>query len=193
MPYDRPSYRALIVSSSEKMNTALRSLLSDLDCELIRNTDNIAHARRLCLENAFDLVIVNAPLPDDPGIRFAIDVSAGKSSVCLLMIRSEVFQDIEEKVTSYGVMTLSKPTSPAILSQSLQWMSAVRERLRRTELQAQTLENKMQDIRIVNRAKLLLIEKKGLSEPEAHRFIEKQAMDRCISRRAVAEELIRSL
>ncbi len=96
-------------------------------------------------------------------------------------------------MTAYGVLALSKPTSPAILSQSLQWMSAVRERLRRTELQAQTLENKMQDIRIVNRAKLLLIEKKGLSEPEAHRFIEKQAMDRCISRRAVAEELIRSL
>jgi len=31
-----------------------------------------------------------------------------------------------------------------------------------------------------------------LDEPEAHRYIEKQAMDRCISKRIVAEEIIKT-
>ena len=45
----------------------------------------------------------------------------------------------------------------------------------------------MAEIRLVNRAKWVLIEQLRMTEQEAHRYIEKQAMDRCVTRRAVAE------
>jgi response regulator NasT len=48
----------------------------------------------------------------------------------------------------------------------------------------------MDAIRIVNHAKWLLIDPLRFSEQEAHQFIEKRAMDRCMSKRAVAEEII---
>ena len=48
----------------------------------------------------------------------------------------------------------------------------------------------MEEIRLVNRAKWLLIEKENMTEPEAHRYIEKQAMDHCVSRKAIAQQLI---
>ena len=48
----------------------------------------------------------------------------------------------------------------------------------------------MKEIRIVSQAKCLLVEKEHLTEAEAHSRIGKLAMDRCISRRAVAEEII---
>ena len=50
----------------------------------------------------------------------------------------------------------------------------------------------MEEIRIVNRAKWLLISELKMSEEDAHRYIEKQAMDRCITRRAMAESIIRT-
>ena len=50
----------------------------------------------------------------------------------------------------------------------------------------------MQDIRTVNRAKWLLIEIKRMTENEAHYYIEKQAMDMRLSRREVAENIIRT-
>ena len=53
-------------------------------------------------------------------------------------------------------------------------------------------EEKMEEIRIVNRAKWLLISELKMDEPQAHRYIEKQAMDRCISKKEVAEEIIRT-
>ena len=52
------------------------------------------------------------------------------------------------------------------------------------------MEEKMEEIRLVNRAKLLLMEHMKMSEPEAHRYIEKQAMDRCISKATVAQNII---
>ena len=50
----------------------------------------------------------------------------------------------------------------------------------------------MEEIRMVNRAKWLLISELQMDEPQAHRYIEKQAMDRCISRRKIAEEIIKT-
>ena len=71
-------------------------------------------------------------------------------------------------------------------------MSSARERLRKAEKKTLSIEEKMEEIRIVNRAKWILIRELKLDEPETHRYIEKQAMDRCISKRIVAEEIIKT-
>lgn len=55
-----------------------------------------------------------------------------------------------------------------------------------------SIEEKMEEIRIVNRAKWLLISELKLDESEAHRYIEKQAMDRCVSKKTVAKEIIKT-
>ena len=78
-----------------------------------------------------------------------------------------------------------------MLTQALRWMAAARERLRRTEKKTATIEEKMEEIRLVNRAKWLLIEQLKMTESDAHRYIEKQAMDRCVSRREIAQNIIR--
>lgn len=50
----------------------------------------------------------------------------------------------------------------------------------------------MEEIRLVHRAKWLLINELKMEEPQAHRYIEKQAMDLCTSKRQVAEDIIRA-
>ncbi|MEF2823148.1 MAG: ANTAR domain-containing protein [Oscillospiraceae bacterium] len=48
----------------------------------------------------------------------------------------------------------------------------------------------MEELQLISRAKAVLIEYLKLTEPQAHRYIEKQAMDRCVTRRSVAEEIL---
>ncbi|MDY4209669.1 MAG: ANTAR domain-containing protein [Eubacteriales bacterium] len=48
----------------------------------------------------------------------------------------------------------------------------------------------MEDIRVVNKAKWFLIEQLKMTEQEAHRYIEKQAMDRCVTKRVIAENIL---
>ena len=50
----------------------------------------------------------------------------------------------------------------------------------------------MEEIRLVNRAKWILIEQLKMTEAEAHRFIEKQAMDRCSAKREIALGIIKT-
>lgn len=183
-------YSVLVVSAAEKVSSALVSLLPEHRFNPVRLVKSINAAQRAWNERAYDLVIVNTPLPDGAGSRFAIDISNSSEAVVLMLARADVLDEITERLTDNGVYTLEKPTSEAVLLQSLDWMASTRERLRRLGKKAVSFEEKMAEIRLVNRAKWVLISEHGMSEPEAHRFIEKQAMDRGITKAKLAGELI---
>ncbi len=185
-------YSILVVSAAENFNTAIAALLPESRYDPIVSVSSVSAAKRVTAERSFDFVLVNAPLPDDPGMHFAVDVCASNGTVVLLLVRNDIYAGIYDKVVEYGVFTMSKPTSKPAIMQTLSWMISARERLRCFEKKTLPLEAKMEEIRLVNRAKWLLISELKMSEPEAHRYIEKQAMDRCISKRAVAEDIIKT-
>lgn len=190
MESEERSYSILLVSASDKFNSSLLPLLSGNSYNNVTVSSDISAARRLFAENSYDFVIVNTPLPDDFGTRFALDVCEQSATGVMLLVKAEHYPDISARVSRFGVFTLSKPTTSQMISQSLMLLSATRERLRRMEQKTASIEEKMEEIRIVNRAKWLLIEQLKMTEGEAHRYIEKQAMDRCISKRSVAESII---
>lgn len=107
-----------------------------------------------------------------------------------VFVRSDIYHDVNARVSPHGVLTVSKPAPVTAINQSLMILCGMRERLRRMEKKTASIEEKMEEIRIVNRAKLLLIEQLKMTEKEAHRYIEKHAMDRCVTRRDIAEKII---
>ncbi|MCQ2496305.1 MAG: ANTAR domain-containing protein [Lachnospiraceae bacterium] len=184
------SYRTLIVSPSDKFNAFIAPYLTTLQSETVVHADSINSARRQLLENSFDFVIINSMPPEEPGIKLAIDISTNKNTVCLLIVKAELHDEIHSKVAPHGVFTLAKPTPNVAMQYALDFLFTARERLRSLEKKAMSIEDKMEEIRVVNRAKWLLIEQQGMSETEAHRHIEKTAMDMCISKIAVAKDII---
>lgn len=192
MVFDSRTYSVLVVSSSEKVSQVLRAYLSDGRCYPVTQVGSIAAAKRCVLENEYDMVIIDAPLPDDMGTKFAIDISSDKSTVCLMLVRSDLYEDIRDKAAVHGIFTVAKPTSGSMLAQGIAWMKVARERVRKQESKAVTIEEKMEEIRLVNRAKWVLIQTLNMTEPDAHRYIEKQAMDQCLPRRQIAESILRT-
>lgn len=192
MVFGEACYSVLVVSAAEKFNATMTALLPATEYDPIRFESNIAAAKRAFLEQHYDFVIINAPLPDEFGTRFAIDVCNSADAVATLLVRSDVYEEVHAKVVTAGVFTLPKPTTTLVLTQCLKWMAAARERMRRLEGKATSIEEKMEQIRLVNRAKWLLIENLQMTESDAHRYIEKQAMDRCVSRREIAMSIIKT-
>ncbi len=183
-------YSVLIVSASEKFNDSLRRLLPEGRYTPVVTAADASGARRRLLEERYDLVIVSTPLPDDFGTRLALDVCDSSGTGVLLLVGAEHYPDVNARVSPYGVLVLSKPTSAQLLNQSLLLLCGTRERLRRMEQKAASIEEKMEEIRLVNRAKWLLIEQLKMTEQDAHRYIEKQAMDRCVTKRVIAEQIL---
>ena len=71
-------------------------------------------------------------------------------------------------------------------------LAAVRIQLEQMQHKTEKLEAKVADIRIINRAKLLLVQHLQMTETEAHKYIEKQAMNTSKPRRTIAENIIRT-
>ena len=183
-------YSVLVISAKENFNASLQSLLPESKYAPVQMVSSVSLAKRVLLERSFDFVFINTPLPDDFGTRFAIEISGNKGTVILLLVRNEVYEEVCDKVTEYGILTLPKPASKQMVAHTLNFMAGIRERLRKLENKSLSMEEKMKDIRLVNRAKWVLIDELKMSEADAHRYIEKQAMDRCVSRREIAEEII---
>lgn len=185
-------YSVLIVSASKSFNDSVLSLLPDATYKPVSYAHSINEAQREVSERFYDILIINTPLPDDFGAKFAIDVSNDKPSVVLLFVRSDNYIETYDKVCDFGVFTIRKPLPPQNVLQTLDFVKATRERLRKMEKKSVSLQEKMAEIKIVNRAKWTLINTLKMSEDDAHRYIEKQAMDRCVNKRDIAEEILRT-
>lgn len=182
-------YKTLVVSSAMNFSRDLKTLFPK-SMYHVDTAKTAGEARRKLLEKDYDFVIVNAPLSDEFGTRLSIDMCADAKRIAMMFVSNDVFDEIYAKVSPMGVFVLKKPTSPSVAEQSLSMLCSARERLRRIEKKTQTLENKMKEIRIVNRAKWALIENEKMTEDEAHRLVEKTAMDAGITKKAAAQIII---
>ena len=192
MDLETKVYSVLVVSAMTSFNNTMLELLPPSCYQPVCFSSNVSEAKRQLAERSFDFVVINSPLPDDPGTRFAVDCCRSMTTVVLLLIRAEIHAEIYGKVVSHGVFTLPKPTSRSMMTQSLSWLASARERLRRLEKKTLSVEERMEEIRIVNRAKVLLVSELHMTESEAHRYIEKQAMDTCVPKREIAERIIKT-
>ena len=192
MVFQERTYSVLIVTASERFTDSIMPLLPMTDYWPVQTASSVAEARRWLADTEFDIVLINTPLPDDFGMHLAIDICTGSGAGVLLLVKNDPYNEIYSKVVRYGVITLSKPTNRQMVAQNLRILCATRERIRQMQAKQATVEEKIKEIRLVNRAKWLLIECLNMTEAEAHRYIEKQAMDLRISRREAAENIIKT-
>ena len=189
MNFTEHRYRMLIVSSDDRFSKEVSTLLQgnrfQEDC-----SHSASDARCKLLENQYDIVIVNAPLRDEFGSRLCIDISRNSGTIAAIFAANDTYDEIYAKVSVHGVFVLHKPTSKTLVSQALSLMVCARERLRSLEKKVGSTESKLDEIRIVNKAKWLLIDQEGLSEADAHKYIEKSAMDAGITKRLAAQIII---
>lgn len=190
MALEERTYSTLVISGGDRLNRALLELIPGAFLSCTQFAGSISEGRRILAERAFDFVMVNSPLPDGTGISFAIDLSEAGERVVVLLVRTEIYDEVYAKTAVHGVFTLPKPTSKASVSQALRWMVSIREKLRRAERKSLSLEEKMAEIRLVNQAKWMLIETCGMDEPQAHHYIEKLAMNRGVTKAQAARQVL---
>ncbi|MBP1587631.1 MAG: ANTAR domain-containing protein [Clostridia bacterium] len=183
-------HSVLIISSSENFIASFKEMLPVSGYSPVKSAVSASQARRIIAEETFDYIVINSPLTDDPGIRLSVDVCESCSSVVLLAVSTEFYDEIYCRVADFGVYTIPKPVSRALIKAALDWMHASYCRAKKDRVKVMTFEEKMKEIRLVNRAKWVLISELNMNEQEAHRFIEKEAMDRCVSKKSVAESII---
>ena len=184
-------YKVLVAGANDKTFALLQTLLPGSSYDPPLRAGSAGEAKRMALDYAVDIAVLNAPMRDEFGTQLALNLARDNVGV-LLLVPGESLDGVRDQVEDEGVMTLSKPLTRQTLEMGLHMITALRGKLLQMDRRNRALQEKMTDIRTVNRAKWLLIEQLRMTESEAHFYIERQAMDTRLSRREVAENIIRS-
>ncbi len=189
MTLEQIVYRSLVVSSSEKFAAEILSLLPERSFQN-ESVTNAGEARRKLQERAYDYVIVNAPLKDEFGTRLCIDSSVNSGTIAVIFAASDIYENIAHKTAQHGVFVIRKPSSQQTIRQAVSLLISAREKIRTVEKKAGKAQSKLEEIRIVNKAKWFLIDNEEMSENDAHKYIEKLAMDSGITKKQAAQIII---
>ena len=191
MTTPKPLCRVLVVSSGKQAYDYIAELLPSGEYDPITHVTSAGEAKRLLVGTDYDILIINTPLPDEFGTELALDCAVGTRGV-LVLCKSELYEQVSYRLEDSGILTLPRPVTRQTFYTTVRLLAATNARLAKMEKQNRSLKEKMEDIRVINRAKWLLIEHLSMHEQEAHYYIEKQAMDMRLSRREVAEHIIRT-
>ena len=182
----------LIISSADKGAVFFTDLLNAASVTQITVLQSCGEARRLLLERDFDLIIINAPLRDETGEDLSRYIASQGISQVMLVVKSEYFDAVSAACENHGVLVISKPINKTIFWSALMLAKSARNRIQRIQTENEQLKQKIEDIRIIDRAKCILISYMNMTEQEAHRYIEKQAMDMRSAKREIAEGILRT-
>ena len=182
--------RVLIISSVKKATEFIKNKMGEGYSFTVFDAIN-APASSALNEN-FDFVVVNSPVKGGDGIAYAEKAAIKTRAGVLVLLPEEDFAEFGNSLAKRGVYPLKKPFAAGSFPLAVAFITASEERLKGVTREKESLKEKVEETKLVSRAKLLLVEKLAFTEEEAHRYIEKQAMDGCVKRSVVAADIIKT-
>lgn len=184
--------RALLVSSSEAQTQRISALLTRARIVPFDHAGSARQALEQFDAGGIDGVLIAEPIAGSSGRELALQLKKRRCMAVLLLAAPEHADADAALLEQSGVLVLPNDAPESLIVQTIRLLTAVRIQLEQMQHKTERLEAKVADIRIINRAKLLLVQHLQMTETEAHKYIEKQAMDTSMRRRTIAENIIRT-
>lgn len=188
-PGDRP-IRVLIAEDEALIRLDLKEMLLEEGFDVVAEVSDGATAVRLARELRPDLCILDLKMPVMDGIQAAEQVTRERLSAVLILTAFSQ-RDLIEKARRAGAMAyLVKPFQKHDLLPAIQIAAGRFKDLQGLEDQVGDLTDRLEARKIVERAKGLLQEHEQMSEPAAFRWLQKTAMERRLSMKDVAAQVV---
>ena len=184
-------YSIMIVSRNPKMIEFLKSAMPPDRFYPILVVSNASEARCTMLRSHTDITIIDTPLSDEFGTKLAQDFA--DDCAVAIIVKPELLYRTTYKLEQYGIVTLPRTLYKSVLYQTLVLLGVSVSKAKLLSKDNDTLKTKLSEIKALTKAKALLISKKHMTEIEAHRYIEKLAMDSCSKKSDVVAQIINDL
>ena len=179
--------RALIVSARQEITELAEQLLRIEGCGRIASAVSGSEARRLVKnESEPELVIINTPLPDEFGQELAEMIAETTSAGIILICGG----DAADEIADSGVNVIARPYTREILQRTIRLVLSARARMAGVKKESADILSRIEEMRTINRAKTTLMKYLKFTEPQAHKYIEKQAMNNRQTRLEVAQRIL---
>ncbi len=181
----------LFVQDAAAEPAALGAFAAEQPALALVTADGLDEAERKLAQLDPALVVWQCDAPGLPALRQCVRLAEGSEEVFLLLVRPGTYEAVWRFVQAAGICVMSWPAPQEVFRQTLRNLLLLKKSLRAMQEKTDQLQSQLQDMKRIQKAKSLLMNQLGMSEADAHRWIEKAAMDRCVKKREIAETIIR--
>lgn len=175
--------KILVLSANEKILENLSADAAEIAAEL--GFDGISAGEDSSVKEFFSeetphsygLVIISAPLKDEYGINLAAYICRNSDAAIILTASQKNAETVFRHLKGTGAIVLPRPVNKLLLHQVMRFMTEERSRIKQGRQQVDDLDRKLEEIKIIDRAKFALMQYLSITEDEAHSQLRKQAMD----------------
>ena len=185
-PSTAPTRRVVIAEDEALIRMDLAEMLAEEGYDVVAAVEDGEQAVVRTEELRPDLVILDVKMPRLDGIAAAQRIASQRIAP-VVMLTAFSQRDLVESARDAGAMAyLVKPFGKSDLMPAIEMAVSRFAELQQLEAEVADLSERLETRKVVDRAKGVLQEKLGLSEPDAFRWIQKTAMDLRLSMREVA-------
>ncbi len=172
------SLRVLIADDEALHNLALTSQLETLGHQVVATASNGKEAVELARQTKPDLAFLDIRMPTMTGPEAAHEIANERAIPMIILSAYSDARTVDEAIRAPVFHYLVKPVDPDDLAPAIAVAKARFEEWLDARRQKEMLEMRLEERKIIERAKGLLMDSRGLSEKEAYRFLQKTSQDK---------------
>lgn len=187
--------KALILCREGKMLHAIQNCTASLDYSQITVFHTAAAARNAAgsiRPGDYQLAIVNAPLADEFGSNLVKFLYEQLDIPSLFLVPGEQAKSTTDFLIDLPCFVIPKPVNVNTLEQSIQLAFDAFQKMAILNRKNRSLQEKLDDLKVIDRAKCVLISVLNMNESQAHRYIQKKAMDERVKPRVIADNILKT-
>ncbi|MGN1120084.1 MAG: ANTAR domain-containing protein [Oscillospiraceae bacterium] len=179
-----------INAKTEELANSIASALDDFGAELrCCWDDQTAESEDM---SRYDVVIISTPLRSEFGLNYIAQTAKRTSGCIVVLAKTDIAADVQNRIRFTGAFVLPRPFSKSALQQTIRVAQLAKENMTRLEEEKSQLSKQLDDVKAIDRAKCCLIQYLNLTEKQAHRHIQKLAMDSRRPQREIADDILRT-
>ncbi|MBY4131421.1 ANTAR domain-containing response regulator [Rhodococcus fascians] len=189
----KPPLRVVVAEDESLIRLDLVEMLREEGYDVVGEAADGQQAVELTIELRPDLVIMDVKMPRRDGIDAASEI-AEKRIAPVVILTAFSQRELVEKARDAGAMAyLVKPFSKADLMPAVELAASRFSEISALESEIVDLQDRLETRKLIEKAKGILMESQSLTEPQAFKWIQRAAMDRRTTMKAVADVVIETL
>lgn len=182
----------LVIAAKPRIQSSVRSALTAKYGRVL-TAETVQEARRAVEREKIALMVIFSPLKDEEEIPRLFDMAERRGIAAGYIVGREIYGEAAYRLEGRNVFVVAYPLQMDQVLQIVSFLYQVQKRFWLVLSEQERLQRQVQDLQIVCRVKCLLVEKREMTEEEAHHFIEQEAMNTGLSKREAALKILKEL
>jgi two-component system, response regulator PdtaR len=186
--------RILLAEDDDNARSLLVDLLRTLGHQVVGNVASGREAFERAREIVPDVVLLDVHMPDGSGIEAAEEITQQVPGVAVVLFTGDQTVALSEHdvTATAAIALLPKPTPPRVLDSTIRLAVTRARELASARKEAVDAKTQLENRKVIERAKGILMRRTGSSEQEAYRILQRTSQDRSVPMVEIAKAVLAS-